>query len=384
MTGNEASTETQRAALLECIHKHVDPSQKLSSNTNLPIGRTQSVTKASSSMYHDCHLTHDHEVLTKVSPGYAIWKTKCCWHRSKRKRPQGEPFIFTKERLLIWYNRAACAAIRDCSKFESHLLAATINRFLPREIRDMIYLLCWEEKLEQFDHHNNKRAWRAHDISDKPHPKQSSAQTFGPCPKYHFVNPAYVGREAALEAAESFYRISPAYIETLDTDLLGQYFGVDTFGMGLVPRDYITSITFCLQSCMTESRALSPTPYPQAMVRSLTKEGLNAMICPSRKKLPSITFLITSGRSDKVVEILGWARTLYDQLKRIGCNIVIVYQYTSVSGKDLGPFELDKIMDLLRSEWKDQFKKEVAKQVSLKFSGIYMVAYLFFDGHGIR
>jgi hypothetical protein len=42
-------------------------------------------------------------------------------------------------------------AIHNCSKFESRLLADAISEKLPREIRDMIHSLCWEEQLAQYD-----------------------------------------------------------------------------------------------------------------------------------------------------------------------------------------------------------------------------------------
>jgi hypothetical protein len=69
-------------------------------------------------------------------------------------------------------------------------------------------------------------------------------------PMHYFVHSAYVGNKAAREAAEAFYRIAPAYIETLDSCRLGEQIEYDdSFNVGITPRDLITSITFLLHMC---------------------------------------------------------------------------------------------------------------------------------------
>jgi hypothetical protein len=156
---------------------------------------------------------------------------------------------------------ATLNAIHNCSKFESHLLADAISEKLLREIRDMIHSLCWEEKLSQYDQYKNERPWRASDITEDeldgleaecseycypPHPR---AKALRPFPVLHFVHPAYVGEKAAREAAETFYRMAPAFIETLDSAQLANYFEIDdNFEVGIMPRDYVTSVTFFLDT----------------------------------------------------------------------------------------------------------------------------------------
>jgi hypothetical protein len=142
------------------------------------------------------------------------------------------------------------------------LLADAINRKLPREIRDMIYSFCWEDTLYRNDHYKKERPWRASDVtqdeldgigysySECGIPLYRRVRALMSYPMHYFVHPAYVGNEAAREAAEAFYRIAPAYIEMLDSCHLGEQIEYDdSFNVGITPRDLITSITFLLDMC---------------------------------------------------------------------------------------------------------------------------------------
>jgi hypothetical protein len=63
-----------------------------------------------------------------------------------------------------------------------------------------------------------------------------------------------VGDKVAREAAEVFYRMAPAFVETLDSAQLANYFDIDdNFEVGIMPWDYITSVTFLTRyiSCAT-------------------------------------------------------------------------------------------------------------------------------------
>jgi hypothetical protein len=67
-----------------------------------------------------------------------------------------------------------------------------------------------------------------------------------------FVDEEYVSSTAALEAAEAFYRLTPAYTETLDTGVLESYFNADIFTAMkyLPPRDHVTAVTFFIDTCV--------------------------------------------------------------------------------------------------------------------------------------
>lgn len=202
---------------------------------------------------------------------------------------------------------ASVEAYDKYSKYELQSITDAINGKLPREIRDMIWSLCWEDDLHQYDHINNERSWRVHDFNDDeltrynilrgsdyqvgPHPRTAALRCY---PWKYFARANYVGIQAAREAVEAFYRTAPAYVETLRTGPIIDYFEADEFDMDVAPQDFITSIVFFIQPCCiqvarnnyydTVPRAVS-RPYP-------TDEGFQAIFKPGRKVLPRVTFLL--------------------------------------------------------------------------------------------
>jgi hypothetical protein len=80
----------------------------------------------------------------------------------------------------------------------------------------------------------------------EPHKR---AQALGPYPIGHLADTKYVSRNSARESAETFYRMVPALVEMLDQRALENYFRDDIFGLGLEPRNYVTSIVFFLYHC---------------------------------------------------------------------------------------------------------------------------------------
>jgi hypothetical protein len=187
------------------------------------------------------------------------------------------------------------------------LLADAINEKIPRELRDMTYAFCWDE-LHGYDHHTNERPWRAHNVDEEvidgidsklteyrmpPHPR---ADALGPYPTRHFANPGYVGEDATREAAETFYRMAPAYVETLDVAILEDYFAYDIFRAGVVPQDAVASITFFLDECVHANESgyadrygYQYSGYEESSLH-LEEEGLHAIFSEKRSKLPNITF----------------------------------------------------------------------------------------------
>jgi hypothetical protein len=191
-----------------------------------------------------------------------------------------------------FHTSATLNAIHNCSKFESRLLADAISEKLPREIWDVIHSLCWEEKLSQYDHYKNERPWRASDVTEDelngfeaecseycfpPHPRGKALRPF---PVHHFFHPAYVGDKAAREAAEAFYRMAPAFVETLDPAQLANYFNYDdNFEGGIMPRDYVTSVIFFLDTYLAQLAGpwnLQITELPDLC---LDEEGMKAIFC---------------------------------------------------------------------------------------------------------
>lgn len=127
----------------------------------------------------------------------------------------------------------------------------------------------------------------------------------------------------AREAAEAFYRTAPAYIETLDTGRFKNYLTEDNFGIGLVPRDYLSSTVFFLYPCIMESRF--DIRHPDPCSRDLDLEALNAMIGPEQRKLPPITFLLKNIGTRRGMKTLSLAEWLYDQIKSHGAEIIITF-----------------------------------------------------------
>lgn len=216
-------------------------------------------------------------------------------------KPKSE-LLYLLECCCSWVTiRAAFTAVKGLSKYESRLFSCEITENLPRELRDAIFRMCWEEELKDFDHYEWERPWRVFDCEREEDsdmdcgcsgplqsPMREKALRYYNAP--HFANPVYVGEDAAREAVEAFYRTAPAYLETLSTEEVEDYFKDDNFDMGVVPRDHITSITFFLSACMGASHYLKEPPQPT--VQSLSNAALRAMVDSTRRRIPPITFFL--------------------------------------------------------------------------------------------
>jgi hypothetical protein len=275
--------------------------------------------------------------------------------------------------------RSSFVAIRNYSKFKSRLLADAITENLPREIRDMVYALCWEDGLRQYNYRDEERPWRATDVigeelfgndeecSDDyfpPHPRQKA---LGPYPTKHFVQPPYVGAEAAREAATAFYRTAPAYIETLNTKRLGDFLDHDIFGLGLSPRDFITSIVFFLDPCVKQAYPLGGT-FPTLQS---TEEGLQAIAGPSSRKLPRMTFLVKEKTALETLELLDKSRPLHDQLKAAGATISVIYCYSYSRAFVVDWLvDLGSIMERPLHTWASHLDAKCKKQMPRQYASI--------------
>jgi len=191
----------------------------------------------------------------------------------------------------------------------------------------MIYGFCWNDKLKQYDHHKHERPWRASDVDEvelsgdydscleypvPPHPRAGALR---PYPVQHFVNEAHVGADAAREAVEAFYRLAPAYVETLETRRLEDYFNYDNFDVGIVPRDFMNSITFFLDKCSRTRTSHWANSYGYSNNKvppmQLTEEGLVAIFGTEPRRLPKITFRIRSGMPSAAIDTLQFSHAFY-------------------------------------------------------------------------
>jgi hypothetical protein len=286
-------------------------------------------------------------------------------------------------------------AIADYSKFESRLLADAINEKLTRELRDMKHALCWDE-LHEYVHHTKERPWRAHDVDEEviddidsklaeyrmpPHPR---ADALRPYPVRHFVNPGYVGEDAAREAAEAFYRVTPAYVETLDVEILEDYFAYDNFGAGVMPQDAVASITFFFEECVNANQSscdLYDYQYSNHKISplQLDEEGVGAIFGYERVTLPKVTFFIRSEPPWHAINTLEKCRTLCRQLQNFGAETSVVYSYgpryniwrRSPRHYDVSPrvgaIDLGAIMNLEVGEWPKHFLGECQKQAPASY-----------------
>lgn len=197
-----------------------------------------------------------------------------------------------------------------------------------------------------------------------PHP---CANPLWPYPIHRFVDATYVEETGAGEAAEAFCRTAPAYVETLETERLKDYFDDDNFGMGVVSRDFITSVTFVLDECF---RAIQPrlhgesgtyTAYTKPLQR-LTNERLSAIFGEEPMRLRKITFL-TKSNPFRAIATLETSITMYTQLKALGAEINVAHYYShTYSGRRLVKIDLHGIMDLHRREWEHHFMRECKRQ----------------------
>jgi hypothetical protein len=161
------------------------------------------------------------------------------------------------------------------------------------------------------------------------------------------------------------YRTAPAYVETLDDRPLAAYFGSDTFGLGLSPRDYITSITIFLdRACPKQPHAEHHDWYAKVSYLSMNGNGLSAMLGNSRKILPSVTFLIKDELPTSVTNTLEASLPLYGQLRALRVRITVSYIHNPLlyDTKRVIPTNLGAIMEMPRQTWEKHFLDECHKQ----------------------
>ncbi|KAH3942559.1 hypothetical protein HBH53_187140 [Parastagonospora nodorum] len=205
---------------------------------------------------------------------------------------------------------------------------------LPRELRDMIWSFCWADSLNEYDACDNERPWRAHSVHEdtvtgveyeeseydiEPHRR---AQALGQYPIGHLADTEYMSPNSARESVEMFYRMAPAFIETLDQRALQNYFCDDIFGLGLEPRNYVTSVVFFLHHCEFREDIDWGRPGRCLSFLRLHKESKHTIFGCRRDRLPGVVFH-TSGNATTVQKLLDKAIQLFHQLNDIRATITI-------------------------------------------------------------
>jgi hypothetical protein len=268
-------------------------------------------------------------------------------------------------------------AIEHQSKYESRLVADAIQQKLPRELRDMIYSLLWTEELEKYDHHTNERPWRATEVTNEDmetypddwrshcgFPANPREKALGPYPQLYFVDPEFMGRESAQEAAEIFYRLADAYIETLNKDCLEDYFRHDNFAVGVEPRAFTTSITFFLDMCIRRDKRPGPWRSFWGILPTLHLEeaGVESIFGSDMSRLPKITFLVRNEKPATAIATLERSLDLYGQLKALGASIDVHTCLTRDEGPSTKSVHLGTILEMPRYEWEGHFLREFKRQ----------------------
>jgi hypothetical protein len=174
----------------------------------------------------------------------------------------------------------------------------------------------------------------------------------------HLISSEYVGKEAAREAAEAFYRTVPVYLETLDDGLLKTYFREDIFASGLNPRDHITAITVFLDcACSPEH------PNGKVIFLGLSGDSLSAIFGGKRKIMPKITFVIKEKAPWAVPCILEASLPLYGQLKALGADVSVLYLFRNSDRiYRANAVKLGAVMELPRPSWERHIEDSCCKQ----------------------
>jgi hypothetical protein len=241
----------------------------------------------------------------------------------------------------------------------------------------MIYSLLWTEELEKYDHHMNERPWRATEVTNEDmetypdnrrshygFPANPREKALGPYPQLYFVDPEFMGREFARAAAETFYRLADAYIETLDEDYLEDYFGYDNFAIGVEPRAFTTSITFFLDMCIRRDKSPGPWCYDSGRLLTLhlNEAGIESIFGSDMSRLPKITFLITNDSPPMAITTLERSLDLYGQLKALGASIDVHTCLTRDEGPSTKSVHLGTILEMPRYEWEGHVLREFKRQ----------------------
>ncbi|KAF2248403.1 hypothetical protein BU26DRAFT_551710 [Trematosphaeria pertusa] len=213
----------------------------------------------------------------------------------------------------------------SCSKAESPTLAHAINEKLPREIRDLIYELCWNDELQKYG--PNYDPWNSY-ANSWP----------------HFVLPEFVGQEAAEEAGAVFYRIVPAVVDAGRASR-GRRLTSDFFDLGLAPTDYLSTIIFPIYP-----HHVSGTKIPQPYANWVSRFLLDAPF-PQTKNFPKVTFDLREIRPAYLFSFLEIIRPACRKLKSRGSIIACNWEWTFSSQASPLQARLEVLLDLPRAQW---------------------------------
>jgi hypothetical protein len=144
----------------------------------------------------------------------------------------------------------------------------------------------------------------------------------------------------------------------------------DSFSAGVSPRDHLYSVVFFLNACMREPRDDDCRSYSKS--RELEPVALAAMISSKTNRLPRITFLLKDVAFFRALCTLRHAQKLYNDLKSMGANFSVVYQYGGEdNGFKLGPTDLGHVMELPESKRNKHFEDEAVRQHGMLIVGSF-------------
>jgi hypothetical protein len=84
--------------------------------------------------------------------------------------------------------------------------------------------------------------------------------------------------------------MAPAFIETLDSAQLVNYFDIDdNFEVGIMPPDYITSVTFLLNTYLAQLAAPWNHEITELLSLRLDEEGMKAIFGTSSSRVRNFT-----------------------------------------------------------------------------------------------
>lgn len=239
---------------------------------------------------------------------------------------------------------------------QSRALARALQSTLPREIRDMIYEYCWDEKKVLSTKQRIKLWSRAYPGTPCPHLSWRSVP--------HFVLPSFSTLDIAREAAATYYRLtlSSVGVKPVSVKDLEDFIMTDFFNLGLRPGDYCKElyVQVPVYQLLTprdgaEKMALVPTASKQgidvlaknfAALRKIRREG-----AALRLRFELHDFL-KKREMERVLEVF---RPVYEDLKGAGAGVVIyVGDFSPSANPSFGSnsmLNLAEVYSISREDW---------------------------------
>jgi hypothetical protein len=169
----------------------------------------------------------------------------------------------------------------------------------------------------------------------------------------HFMNPAYVGREVALEALETFYQLAPDVPDASHVEWPEQTRSIflnDVFGLGLVPARFIRALSIRLDLEWLTT----------LITRRFDAANLEYFLAPLYHVAKKDGFKLRFELRQHRIRLKEWEEAfrvlapIHQAFQTAGADVNVSWTYSGHWSKGECTFSLNKFVQFPRSVWKSE------------------------------